>query len=174
MRKKPIPDEELLGIGYRLAERHGGQPADTDDAAQDFCLGVLERRAKGGATENPGGYEYVAGHSEQRRGERKRWRKRDRECQLNGRDRAEADADPLASLFQTEDEAAVREALAGLTELQRTVIVLRFGLDGRLARSQREVAALVHRSPQRIGQIEQQALRKLRQAVDRCWIRRRF
>ena len=165
MRKKPIPDEELLGIGYRLAERHGGQPADRDDAAQDFCLGVLERRAKGGATENPGGYEYVAGHSEQRRGEQKRWRNRDRECQLNGHDRAEADADPLASLFQGEAATVVREALANLTELERAVIVLRFGFDGGPTRSQREVATLINRSPQRIGQLEAEAFNRLRESL---------
>ena len=166
MRKKPIPDEELLGIGYRLAERHGGQPADRDDAAQDFCLGVLERRAKGGATENPGGYEYVAGHSEQRRGERKRWRNRDLQCQLNGHDRAEADANPLASLCQGEAAAGVREALAGLTELERAVIVLRFGLDGGPARNQRAVAALVNRSLQRVGQIERKVLDHLGRAIE--------
>ncbi|MFO8011777.1 MAG: sigma factor-like helix-turn-helix DNA-binding protein [Phycisphaerae bacterium] len=165
MRKKPIPDEELLAIGYRLAERHGGQEADTDDAAQDFCLGVLERRARGGAAENPGGYEYVAGHSEQRRGERKRWRARNRTSQLNGHDRSMADADPLASLCQGEAAAAVREALADLTELERAVLVLRFGLDGGPTRSQTEVAQLVHRSPQRAGQIERLALRSLRRAL---------
>jgi len=164
MRKKPIPDEETLAIGYRLAERHGGQKADTDDAAQEFCLGVLERRAKGGATKNPGGYEYVAGQSEQRRGERKRWRNRDRECHLNGHDRAEPDADPC----RAEAAAAVSKALADLTELQRTVIILRFGLDGGHARTQREVADLVHRSPQRVSQVEQEALGRLRQAVERC------
>lgn len=165
MRKKPIADDEMLAIGYRLARRHGGQEADTDDAAQDFCLGVLEARAKGKATENPGGYEYVAGHSEQRRGERKRWRNRDRTCPLNGHDRAEADADPLASLCQADAATAVREALADLTELERAVIVLRFGLDGGQARSQQEVAALVHRSPQRVGQIERHALGRLQRSV---------
>ena len=168
MRKKPIPDEELLAIGYRLARRHGGQEADADDAAQDFCLGVLEARAKVKATENPGGYEYVAGDSEQRRGERKRWRNRDRECPLNGHDRAEADADPFAHLCKTETAVAVREAFANLTAMERTVIVLRFGLDGGRTRSQREVAGLIHRSPQRVIQIEQQAMDRLRQAVERC------
>ena len=50
---------------------------------------------------------------------------------------------------------------AFLSPVERTVIVLPFGLDGEPVRSQRKVADHINRSPQRVGQIERPALAQL-------------
>jgi len=162
--EKQIPDDELLAIGYRLAKRHGGQHGDRDDAAQDFCLGALKRRVQGGAKTNPRGLEYAAGHRHQRKREKGRWAERRRTAQLNGHDQAVAgNAETLAE--EAERAAQIDRILAVLRLKERAVVVLRFGLYGGSPRTQAEVAALAHRSRERIRQIERRAIFRLRKAA---------
>jgi RNA polymerase sigma factor (sigma-70 family) len=78
-------------------------------------------------------------------------------------------ADPLA-----EDEyervishvaaSELRDLLSGLSERERAVLRARYGLDGR-AESLREIAARLGVSPERIRQLENRALGKLRAAA---------
>ena len=60
-------------------------------------------------------------------------------------------------------ENRVRRMLAGLDERERTVLRLRFGLDGRRARTLEEVGSVLHLSRERSRQIQQSALGKLRE-----------
>lgn len=165
MSDEHIGDDELLAIAYRLAERHGGQHADREDAAQDFCVGALERRAQGGATTNPRGLEYAAGHRRQRKREKGRWAERRRTAQLNGHDQAVAsNAENLAE--RAERRAMVEQMLRVLRLKERAVIVLRFGLaGGGRVHTLEEVASLAHRSRERVRQIENRAISRLRKAL---------
>ena len=52
-----------------------------------------------------------------------------------------------------------------LTEQERQVIVLRYGLDGKIPMRQREVAQILEISRSYISRIEKRALEKLRQAL---------
>jgi len=162
---KTIPPDELLAIGYRLAERHGNCGADRDDAAQDFCLGALTRRAAGAGPSNPKGHEYAAGHRHQRDGERVRRRNARYSIQLNGHDVAD-ECDVAENLKTVETRETVERALGLLRPNQRAVIRLRFGLCDGVPRSLAQVASLAHRSPERVRQIEQAALRRLRKFLD--------
>lgn len=73
-------------------------------------------------------------------------------------------------LEQITDRDAVRQVRKAvgecLTEQERTVIVLRFGLNGQLPRRQREVAAVTGISRSYVSRIEKRALEKLRLALD--------
>jgi RNA polymerase primary sigma factor len=58
----------------------------------------------------------------------------------------------------------IEQALQGLTQRERLVLVLRFGLDGHGAkRDLAEVGRMIGRSRERVRQLEQRALAKLRQ-----------
>lgn len=158
---KAIPANELLAIAYRLAVRHGNRGADRDDAAQDFCVGALERRAAGAKPPNPKGHEYAAGHRHQRSGERRRRRVKAATVRLNGHDTA-TERDLVVGLEAAETRAAVERALSLLRPKERAVLALRFGLHDGTERTLKQVASIVHRSPERIRQIEQGAFRRLR------------
>ena len=73
-------------------------------------------------------------------------------------------------LEQITDRDAVRQVRKAvgecLTEQERTVIILRFGLNGQLPRRQREVAAVTGISRSYVSRIEKRALEKLRLALD--------
>ncbi len=73
-------------------------------------------------------------------------------------------------LEQITDRDAVRQVRKAvgecLTEQERTVIVLRFGLNGQPPRRQREVAAVTGISRSYVSRIEKRALEKLRLALD--------
>jgi hypothetical protein len=56
----------------------------------------------------------------------------------------------------------VEEAIGTLTHQQQEVIRLRFGIGDNSEFTKAHVAHIMHRTPQRIGEIEAQALRKLR------------
>lgn len=74
-------------------------------------------------------------------------------------DRAAVDA--LRTIVSMEVEAALREAVESLDELERDVVRWRFGLEGRPEQSQSEIAHRTGLSQQRIVQIESRSLLKI-------------
>jgi RNA polymerase primary sigma factor len=74
---------------------------------------------------------------------------------------------PEEEVAERQTSAEVREALRSLSERERTVLVLRFGLlDGR-ERTLAEVSKELGVTRERVRQIEGKALRKLRQPARR-------
>ena len=75
--------------------------------------------------------------------------------------------DPGASaedcVIQNSLEADVKELMAELTQKERNVLSLRFGMDGAKALTLRKAASLLNLSAERVRQIERTALKKLRQ-----------
>jgi RNA polymerase sigma factor (sigma-70 family) len=61
----------------------------------------------------------------------------------------------------------MRSLLSGLDERERTVLRLRFGLDGRKARTLEEIGTVLHLSRERSRQIQQHALGKLKLRVSK-------
>ena len=77
------------------------------------------------------------------------------------------DADLLEQVSTREAVRDLRRALdACLTEQERLVIRLRYGLDGEAPKRQREVAAVTGISRSYVSRIEKKALGKLRQALE--------
>ncbi len=70
--------------------------------------------------------------------------------------------DPEEQAEITARDRDIREALATLTPRERSVIMLRFGLEDGKARTLEEVGEIFHVTRERIRQIESKALRKLR------------
>lgn len=61
--------------------------------------------------------------------------------------------------------AAIRAIRRTLTDRERRIIVLRYGLDGKRAVTQREIAAMLGISRSYVSRIEKSALEKLREFV---------
>ena len=77
------------------------------------------------------------------------------------------DEDLLEQISGREQRAQVRRAVdAVLTEQERQVICLRYGLDGVKASRQREVAQMLGISRSYVSRIEKRALEKLRKALE--------
>ena len=75
--------------------------------------------------------------------------------------------DLLEQISGREQRAQVRRAVdAVLTEQERQVICLRYGLDGVKASRQREVAQMLGISRSYVSRIEKRALEKLRKALE--------
>ena len=74
----------------------------------------------------------------------------------------DASEEAIEELLRAVDAACTREALEVLTEQEREVLCLRYGLNDGKARSLSEVGAVVGRTRQRIQQIEAGALQQLR------------
>ena len=76
------------------------------------------------------------------------------------------DSDLLEQISTRESVEQLRRAVETcLTEQERQVIRLRYGLDGQMARKQREVADITGISRSYVSRIEKRALEKLRQAL---------
>ena len=76
------------------------------------------------------------------------------------------DGDLLEQVVQKEDVLRLRKAMdTCLTEQERLVIRLRYGLDGEKPHRQREVAAVTGISRSYISRIEKRAMEKLRRAL---------
>ena len=77
------------------------------------------------------------------------------------------DSDLLEQLSAQETVIQLRQAVAGcLTEQERLVICLRYGLDGQIPKRQREVADVTGISRSYVSRIEKKALGKLRKALE--------
>ena len=77
------------------------------------------------------------------------------------------DTDLLEQVCTRESVARLREALAAcLTDQERQVVSLRYGLDGRPPRRQRQVAEATGISRSYVSRIEKRALEKLRAALE--------
>jgi RNA polymerase sporulation-specific sigma factor len=77
------------------------------------------------------------------------------------------DVDLLDQVAHREAVRKLREAVDRvLTDQERTVICLRYGLDGRNAMKQREVGEYTGISRSYISRIEKRALEKLRKALE--------
>ena len=77
------------------------------------------------------------------------------------------DCDLLEEISAKEQIQQLRKAVNScLTECERQVILLRYGLDGQTPRRQREVAQITGLSRSYISRIEKKALQKLRQALE--------
>lgn len=78
------------------------------------------------------------------------------------------DADLLEQVSTRESVARLRNAVDScLTEQERTVIQMRYGLDGSLPRRQREVAQVTGISRSYVSRIEKRALTKLRVILEK-------
>ena len=77
------------------------------------------------------------------------------------------DTDLLEQITSRETARHLRHAVdTGLTEQERQVICLRYGLDGKSPRRQREVAKITGISRSYVSRIEKRALEKLRKVLD--------
>ena len=75
--------------------------------------------------------------------------------------------DLMEQVFRRETAAALRRAVETcLTDRERQVICLRYGLNGQPPRRQREVAQLTGYSRSYVSRIEKRALEKLRRALE--------
>jgi len=83
---------------------------------------------------------------------------------------AEVVADPNAAapfdrIVQENDAGLVREALAGLSRREMAILGLRFGLDGAKPKTLEEIGAQMNLSRERIRQIQDEALTKMRAQI---------
>ncbi|MGK7909847.1 MAG: RNA polymerase sigma factor, RpoD/SigA family [Synechococcus sp.] len=67
-------------------------------------------------------------------------------------------------VVQSSLESDIRQLMLELTQKEKTVLSLRFGMDGAKALTLRKVASLLNLSAERVRQIERQALKKLRKS----------
>ncbi len=78
---------------------------------------------------------------------------------------AEENESPLENVFNAQAKSAVSEVLDTLDARERQVIILRFGLDGGDARTLDECGKVLGLTKERIRQIENKALHKLRNPI---------
>jgi RNA polymerase primary sigma factor len=76
-------------------------------------------------------------------------------------------AAPFDRVIQETDTKLVREVLATLTGRESEILALRFGLEGGAPRTLEEVGAQIGVTRERIRQIQDQALKKLRSELER-------
>ena len=78
-----------------------------------------------------------------------------------------SDEEPIVQeLEEAEERVALHRAVARLSERERFIIELRFGLGGRQERTQNEVADMLGISQSYISRLEKKILKKLRQALE--------
>jgi RNA polymerase primary sigma factor len=75
-------------------------------------------------------------------------------------------APPFERLLKENDADLVRDALATLTERETAILVMRFGLDDDTPKTLEEVGAHFRVSRERIRQIQDEALEKMRQEIE--------
>jgi RNA polymerase sporulation-specific sigma factor len=78
-----------------------------------------------------------------------------------------SDEPPMCQAFEeAEERVALRRAVASLSERERYIISLRFGLDGRREQTQSEVAERLGISQSYISRLEKKILKKLRDRLE--------
>jgi RNA polymerase primary sigma factor len=75
-------------------------------------------------------------------------------------------AAPFDHIVKENDAGLVRDAMAGLSERETAILGLRFGLDGAKPRTLEEIGARFKLSRERIRQIQDEALGKLRAQIE--------
>jgi RNA polymerase primary sigma factor len=75
-------------------------------------------------------------------------------------------AAPFDRIVQENDAVLVRDALAGLSERENAILGLRFGLDGAKPKTLEEIGAQFNLSRERIRQIQDEALGKMRAQIE--------
>ena len=65
------------------------------------------------------------------------------------------------------DHQLLREALCRLSEREQTIMALRYGLDGRPEKTQKEVADLLGISQSYISRLEKRIMQRLRREISR-------
>ena len=77
-----------------------------------------------------------------------------------------SEADSVShSLEKDEDEKILREAVAGLSDREKTIICLRYGLGGGKEKTQKEVADLLGISQSYISRLEKKIISRLRDSI---------
>ncbi len=76
-------------------------------------------------------------------------------------------AAPFERLLKENDAGLVREALEILSEREMTILAMRFGLDDQTPKTLEEVGAHFQVSRERIRQIQDEALRKMRKKIEK-------
>ena len=71
----------------------------------------------------------------------------------------------IREIEDAEEKQALRRAVAGLTERERFIIELRFGLNGRREQTQSEVAELLGISQSYISRLEKRIIEKLKKEI---------
>lgn len=78
------------------------------------------------------------------------------------------DANIVSEKIEYEEERMLlKEGVNGLTYREKTLITLRFGLDGRKEKTQKEVAKLLGLSQSQVSRIEKQSLEKMKRELQR-------
>jgi RNA polymerase primary sigma factor len=75
-------------------------------------------------------------------------------------------AAPFDRIVRENDAGLVREALARLSERETAILDLRFGLNGAQPKTLEEIGAQFHLSRERIRQIQDEALGKMRAQIE--------
>jgi len=75
-------------------------------------------------------------------------------------------AAPFDRIVQENDAGLVRDAMAGLSERETAILGLRFGLDGAKPKTLEEIGAQFNLSRERIRQIQDEALVKMRTQIE--------
>lgn len=87
---------------------------------------------------------------------------------------SENDKTPFELAAETESQKAVKEVLSTLDEREQQVVALRFGLGGGEAKTLEECGKILGLTKERIRQIEQKALHKLRNPIRAAKLRPLF
>jgi RNA polymerase primary sigma factor len=74
---------------------------------------------------------------------------------------------PFERMLKENDAVLVREAMATLNEREMTILAMRFGLDDQTPKTLEEVGAHFRVSRERIRQIQDEALRKMRHKIEK-------
>ena len=77
------------------------------------------------------------------------------------------DEEPLAYLDEEVDRGLLRRALSRLEKRDREIIVMRFGLDGKRERTQKEVADMLNISQSYISRLEKRIIAALRKDMQK-------
>ena len=162
--------EKNLGLAYSMLRRFGSSELDQDDLLSTAMLGL----ARAGDRFNPWkGFRFstyacnVMARALMRRGKRERNYRRLFPTQFDvGFERQEHPPSPQADLYVERLTRALDGNLAGLTELESSIVAQRFPDQGKGRQTFQEIGKAIGLSKERVRQIQNIALRKLRDVLD--------